>query len=190
MIKAIVFDCFGVLTTDTWRAFVDGLPPDADKQAARDLNHAYDAGMLTKDEFLKQVHAVTGHEPKQVETLLGNEIAKNAALLEYIRELKQNYKIGLLSNIGSSWITDTFLNADEQALFDEMVFSYKVGMTKPDPRIFELACSRLGVNPREAVMIDDIESYCASAADLGMKAVVYKNLDQCRADITDILAKI
>jgi putative hydrolase of the HAD superfamily len=91
------------------------------------------------------------------ESLLGNEIVKNDVLLDYIRELKKSYKIGMLSNVANNWIRDYFLTEDEQALFDEMIMSFEVGMTKPDPRIFLLACDRLRVGPHEAVLVDDVE---------------------------------
>jgi len=54
MIKAVIFDCFGVLTVDLWKEFVATLP-DEQKQAASDINHSYDRGELTEAEFMQQV---------------------------------------------------------------------------------------------------------------------------------------
>lgn len=187
MIKAIIFDCFGVLTTDTWRAFIDSLPPEADINLARELNHQLDAGLINREEFLTQVHEATGEYPEQVEKMLSSEVAKNTALLDYIRELKEHYAIGLISNIASNWIRDSFLAEEEQALFDEMIFSFEVGMTKPDPRIFMLACERLRVGAHEAVMIDDIESYVEAAKGEGMQGIVYQDLKQLKQDLKAIL---
>lgn len=188
MIKAIIFDCFGVLTTDTWRAFVDSLPETADILRARELNQQYDAGMLTKEEFLEQVQEATGHKPAQVEEMLDNEVTKNTPLLDYIRELRaKGFVIGLLSNIATPWITDAFLAPDEQELFDEMVFSFQVGITKPDPRIFMLTCERLRVGPHEAVLVDDIERHCTAAKGEGMQAIVYQDLRQLKSELEPIL---
>lgn len=189
MIKAIIFDCFGVLTTDTWQAFLDGLPETIDREPARQLNKAYDAGIIDKETFLAQVKVVTGRIPRQVENMLATEVVKNTALLSYIKELKQDYQIGLLSNVATSWITDSFLTPEEQALFDQMIFSYQVGMTKPDPRIFLLACERLRVAPKEAVMIDDIERYCESAKAEGLHAVTYHDLAQLKHQLGLILSQ-
>ncbi len=187
MIKAIIFDCFGVLTSDSWKEFCASLPEGPGLEKAHELNHAYDAGFITLREFAEGVHQATGKTPMQVEQLLDNEVSKNTALLEYISELKQNFKIGLLSNVGTNWIRDRFLTQSEQALFDDMVLSYEAGTTKPDPRIFELACSRLQIEPSAAVMIDDIERYCEAARDVGMKAVVYVDLQQLKQDLEPIL---
>jgi epoxide hydrolase-like predicted phosphatase len=186
-VQAIVFDCFGVLTADTWRAFCDSLPQGPAVGQARELNHQYDAGLITREAFLNGIYELTGRRPVEVEKLLDNEITKNTLLFDYIRELKQHYKIGLLSNVGTPWITDYFLTEQEQALFDEMVFSFQVGMTKPDPRIFQLVCERLQVEPAQAVMVDDIDRYCEAAREVGMKAVVYENFQQFRRDIAALL---
>jgi putative hydrolase of the HAD superfamily len=187
VIKAIIFDCFGVLTTDTWRAFVDSLPPEADITRARELNHQYDAGLISLTEFLDQVHEATGKSPQLVEQLLDKETTKNTQLLDYIQTLRPTYKIGLLSNIGTDWITESFLTADEQALFDDMVLSHTVGMTKPDPAIFRLACERLGIEPTETVMIDDVDMYCSAAREVGMQAIVYQGFQQLKRDLDQVL---
>lgn len=189
MIKAIIFDCFGVLTTDTWRAFVDSLPPEVNSTRARELNRQLDSGLITHAEFKYQIFELTGRAPIEVEKLLDNEVVKNTPLLEYIAELKnQGYKIGMLSNIASSWITDSLLTESEAELFDEMVLSYQVGMAKPDPRIFLLICEKLGVATTESVMIDDISGYCEAARTEGLSAVTYKDNAQLKADLTKILA--
>lgn len=187
MIQAIIFDCFGVLTTDNWRAFIDGLPEGIDIQQARSLNKAVDAGIITHDEFAAGVKDITGQTPPSIEKMLQQDIVKNNQLLAYIKELKSSYKIGLLSNISSNWIRDAFLTTEEQALFDDMIFSHEVGMTKPDPRIFELACEHLGVEPASAVMVDDIDVYCDAARELGMPAVTYENFGQFQTDLEAVL---
>src|SRR5947209_16125494 len=98
MTRAIIFDCFGVLTTDLWKEFVRSLPED-EREPARELNRAYDRGMLARTDFLREIKQVTGRQPHEVEKLLDDEIYKNTELLDYVRELKKDYKVGLLSNV-------------------------------------------------------------------------------------------
>jgi putative hydrolase of the HAD superfamily len=188
MIKAIIFDCFGVLTAGTWKAFMDSLPETADVEAARDLNRAYDAGIISKEEFLQGVKEATGHEPQQVEELLASDITKNIPLLDYIRDLRgRGYKIGMLSNIATNWIRDVFLTPEEGALFDDMVMSFEVGMVKPDPRLFRLACERLGAEPTEVVLVDDIDRYCVAAKAEGLQTVLYTDFKQTKQELENIL---
>lgn len=187
MIKAIFFDCFGVLATDIWLAFCDSLPAGADLQRASDLNKAFDRGMISHQEFIEGVEEATGQRPPDIEQLSAGELGKNTALLAYISELKQQYKISMISNISSDWITEELLTKEDQALFDDMVFSHKVGLTKPDPRIFELACERLGVRPEEAVMIDDRAGYVSAAIDTGLAGILYTNLADFKLELSRLL---
>lgn len=187
MTKAIIFDCFGVLTADTWHEFTMSLPADQAAQA-RSLNRAYDSGMISLQDFLTGVQDATGKKPKLVEEMLDKETSKNTALLSYIADLKNNYKISLVSNIGTNWIRESFLSPDEQALFDDIVLSFEVGMTKPDPAIYELACKRIGVEPTETIVIDDIERNCEVAKSIGMEAIQYQDFMSMKSQLENILA--
>lgn len=187
MIKAIIFDCFGVLTADSWHEFRLGLPREQQGPAS-DLNHQYGAGVIGKEEFLKSIAELTGKPKGEISKLIDNEQSKNLPLLEYIRELKQHYMIGLLSNVASNWIRDEFLTAEEQNLFDTFVFSFEEHITKPEARIYMIAVERLGVLPEECAYIDDIEEFALAARQVGMKAFVYKNLQQLKNELSPDLS--
>jgi FMN phosphatase YigB (HAD superfamily) len=102
-IKAIIFDCFGVITTDSWRAFVDGLPSEQ-VDDARYLNRQRDMGLIDNDTFMRDIKDLTGKAPLDVESQLQHEIVKNGALIDYIADLKKaGYKIGMISNIATNW---------------------------------------------------------------------------------------
>jgi HAD superfamily hydrolase (TIGR01509 family) len=186
MISAIIFDCFGVLTGDKWKEFVAALPYDQ-QQPARDLNHALDGGFITQVDFFKQIAALTGVVPERVESVINAEMHKNKPLLSFIRELKKSYKIGLLSNISSNWIIDTFLSPDEVTLFDDIVLSHTVGMTKPNPAIFRLAAKRLQCEPSQCTFIDDGELNCEAASQEGMQTIVYRDFIQFKREIESLL---
>ncbi len=182
--KALIFDCFGVLTTDVWREFLAKLPPDLQRPAS-DTNKAYDAGFVTTEEYLHQIEQITGVTPPMVESSPG--AAKNLELLEYIAQKKPDFKIGLLSNIGTDWITEHFLTRAEQQQFDVLVFSHHVGLAKPDPRIFEVMAERLQLEPSECLMVDDIEANSIGARIAGMQAVTYEDFEQAKRDIETII---
>ena len=187
MIKAIIFDCFGVLTTDIWLVFCEGLPATADINRARELNRAFDAGLLTHDEFFDQVEEATGKRPPDIDQMTSTEIIKNEELMTYIRALHGTYKLGILSNIFTDWLTREFLTADEQALFDDILLSYEVKLIKPDHRIFVLAYERLGVEPHEAVMIDDRPDFVEAARSTGMHGITFTDVASLKADLTALL---
>lgn len=189
MIKAIIFDCFGVLTKDWWREFCSTIPKGPALDRAHELNHQYDAGLISLKEFADQVAEATGREHKPIEDIFAHpEPEKNLVLLNYIRGLKPKYKIGMLSNVGTNWIRDYFLNGEESKLFDDFVLSFEVGVTKPNPKIFEIAAERLGVEPEEVVFTDDIDRYCVAAEAIGMKAIVYQDFNQFKAELEKLLS--
>lgn len=188
VIRAIIFDCFGVLTTDTWNVFLDSLPTGADIQAAREVHRQYDAGLISKNECTKQILNFTGQTFTELEDM-HTPVLKNVKLLEYIKTIKPNYKIGLLSNIGNDWVREEFLTRDEQQLFDQMVFSYEIGVNKPDERMYTTICERLGVQPNQAVMIDDKVGYCDAAQKLTMRAIVYRDFESMKTQLEAILTE-
>lgn len=155
--------------------------------AIRDLNRAFDSGFITHQDFFDGVTRLAGKRPPDIEELTEPPITKNVELLKYISTLTPKYKIGILSSISSDWITRVLLTPHDQALFDDMVLSYQVNLTKPDPKIFQLACDRLGVDPSEAVMIDDVESYVAAAKGIGMHGIVYKDLNEFKTELALLL---
>ncbi len=188
MINAIIFDCFGVLTvTELWKDFITSLPEEQRAEAS-ELNRAHDANRITLAEYRRAIHELTGHEPAVIETLTdSSKMQKNMRLFEYISSLKPTYKIGLLSNVGSDWVTDVFLSAEEQRLFDAIVLSHNVGLIKPDAAIFELIAEKLSVKPKECIFVDDGEHNCEGAKRVGMQAVVYEDFIQCKEEIERIL---
>jgi HAD superfamily hydrolase (TIGR01509 family) len=188
MVKAIIFDCFGVLTEDVWTAFCGRLDDRQAVQRAHELSHQRNKGFLSDEEFIEQVSEATGKSPTDIKATLYGGLTKNNALLDLIGHLHQTYRIGLLSNISSDWITQEFLTPKEQELFDTMVLSYEVGMTKPDPRIYLLTCERLRVAPKEALLIDDQPLYVEAARAEGLHGIVYEDMHSLKSQINELLA--
>ena len=73
-------------------------------------------------------------------------------------------------------------------LFDVIISSYNVRMKKPDPRIYQHTLEKLGIRPEEAVFIDDLEENVKGAEVVGIKGIVFKNSEQCRSDLDNILS--
>lgn len=188
-VKAIIFDCFGVLYRDSSRDFYEQqVPRYAElRPQLTDLNKMADYGLITQDEWFRQVADVTGFPLAQVREYIQSEQVRNQALLEYMQGLRPSYKVGLLSNIGIG-VMDQFFPPDERAqLFDTVVLSGEVGLIKPHPEIFHIAAERLGYAPGECVMIDDREDNCSGADAAGMQAIFYQDNHQLQQDLTLLL---
>jgi FMN phosphatase YigB (HAD superfamily) len=109
-------------------------------------------------------------------------------LIALIRSLRPRWQTALLSNHFSDLrqrLADEWAIADA---FDVIVISAEVGLTKPDPAIFQLTLDRLGVAPAEAVFIDDFRENIAAAAALGWRTIHFQHAAQARADLLALLA--
>lgn len=111
----------------------------------------------------------------------------NWELLHYIKGLHPRFKVGLLSNAWDDLRQTMHTRWDIDGLFDELIISAEVGMVKPDPRIFHLAVGRLGVQPDEAVFIDDISGNVEAARQQGLVAIQFLDNQQTMAELQLIL---
>jgi len=187
MIKAVIFDCFGVLTTDGWLPFVQKYFGD-DKlllQTAHDLNKQCDSRLLGYEEFVKKVSEMAHLEPYEARAEIQDNVA-NQPLFDYILSLKSKYKIGMLSNAASNWLQELF-SPEQVALFDEVVLSCDVGTTKPNERMYEMIAEKLGVEPSECVFTDDSERYVTGAKDVGMQGITYKEFASFKTQLDQLL---
>lgn len=182
VIEAVIFDCFGVLYVDAHESFAAEYPQVADE--LHDINRQSDYGMLTRTDYVEAVSRLTGETPTAVEQFVHGEHRLNAALVRLLqKELRPHYKIGLLSNIGQGWITDFFDTHQLHDLFDAVVLSGNEGITKPHPRIYEIASQRLGVAAERCLFIDDLEENCAGADAVGMRTIRYRDFAQLKRDL-------
>ena len=93
-------------------------------------------------------------------------------------------KTGLISN---SWGLGIYDRAPID-IFDEAVISGDVGLHKPQPEIYLLACERLGVEPADAVFVDDLRENCAGAEAVGMTALLHRSADETAPRLEELLS--
>ena len=93
--------------------------------------------------------------------------------VETLHELrKHGYRLGLIT-VCSEDVPEIWDETPFAGLFDSTVFSCAVGLRKPDPRIYRLACEELGVEPREAMFVGDgANDELGGAERVGMHAVL------------------
>ncbi|MFC4291015.1 HAD-IA family hydrolase [Sphingorhabdus arenilitoris] len=77
--------------------------------------------------------------------------------------------------------------ADIMQRFDHVIESSKVGVRKPDPRIYQMMCEALDVAPAQCIYLDDLGINCKPAAALGMAAIKVTSGEQALADLFALL---
>jgi putative hydrolase of the HAD superfamily len=105
------------------------------------------------------------------------------------------YKTACLTNnmVGGDGVTDRPANSREAEIdaimerFDAIVESSKVGVRKPEPRFYEIACDMLAVSPDECVFLDDLGINLKPAAAMGMRTIKVSRADQAIDDLESIL---
>lgn len=184
MIKAVIFDFFGVFLPDVslrWYHDVIGEPPSA---AFFEICHRSDCGELSREAFYREVAVLTGKTPAQVKAGIEALFIIDTALIEDVRRLHRHYRTAILSNATNEWVDETLQRYRMTGLFDEIVLSAQVGLVKPEPEIFALTLRHLAVESTEAIFIDDREANVAAARDFGMEAVLFVDREQLRQQLT------
>lgn len=188
MIKAIIFDCFGVLTSEGWLPLCDeyfGANP-VQLGLANDTMKQLDAGLIGYKEFANRIAGLAETTPEVVLRRLDDNVP-DAALFAYIaRKLRPRYKLGLLSNAGQDWLSEIF--ASEQiSLFDVICLSFVTGYVKPDEYAFTDIAAKLEVDAEECIFVDDQPRYVEGAERVGMRGVLYQGFGQFKRDLEALL---
>ena len=95
----------------------------------------------------------------------------DTALMAYVERLASSYRLAIISNSGDGARREEERRFGLSRLFDPIIYSHEVGVAKPDPAIWALACELIGVAPGETVFVDDAPANVASATEFGIHAI-------------------
>lgn len=186
-IRAVIFDCFGVLYTGSLVELANRCQTESDVKAFYDLTRAADHGFVARKDYIKQVTELTHLTAQEVVAVMDSAQLRSSGVFEYARELKKRgYKVAVLSNIGRDTIQKLF-NDNDYELFDEIIASGDIGVTKPHLTAYDRALDRLQVLPQEAIMIDDSFANVSGAVEAGMHGVVFTSLVTMKNDVEALL---
>lgn len=209
-VTAVIFDFGGVITASPFEAFnrletERGLPhdfvrrvnaADPDGNAWAKFERAEIDGAAFDSLFAAEARAL-GHELEGSAVLAVLAGAVRPAMVAALDMLKaKGFTLGCITNNvpsgkGAGMAQSETKAAEVAAImarFDHIIESSKVGVRKPDPRIYRMMCDALGVAPEQCVYLDDLGINCKPAAALGMQAIKVTSGEQALADLGDILA--
>jgi len=186
MIKAIIFDFFGVIRTDAYIAWLqkNNIPHES---AYFDASYQQDMGKSTSEEFFARLSQLQGRSVTKEEMDIGATV--DEAVVAIVENLKQQYKLALLSNSAGS-VRRLLQEHDLEQYFDEVIISSEVGMVKPSAEIFQLTMDRLGVTASEAIFIDDNAGHVQAAEKLGIKSILFVSAEQLTRDLASVGVKV
>ena len=202
MVEAVIFDFGGVMTTSPFEAFARfererGYPADIirNTNAANHLENAWakferaEIDLDTFDRlFAGESRALGGAavSGREVLPLLAGDLRPE--MVEALRRIKSECKTGCITNnlpanaIGSQ-SGRSFYVAEVMALFDHVIESAKIGLRKPDPRIYQMMIEALGVNPADCVYLDDLGVNLKPARALGMTTIKVVSASQAITEL-------
>ena len=208
LINVVLFDFGGVVTTSPFEAFARyekdvGAPPDSIRRinSTNSDDNAWakmERSEVSTAEFCKLFEAEAAElglelsGQKVLECLSGTVRPQMVRALEILRTRS---RIGCITNNMKSGHGTGMSRTSEQAasiaqimeMFEVVVESAKVGLRKPDVRIYEMACSELGVEPRNCAYLDDLGINCKPAASLGMVAIKVVDPDVALNDLEKVV---
>ena len=196
-VKGLLVDFGGVLTSnvfDSFREFCEdeGIDPNSVKTLFREnpealgLVRSLEVGDISEEDFSREFGGLLGIEDRDdlVNRMFGH-IRPDEEMVEAVRRARAaGVRTGLLSN---SMGAGRYDRSAFPELFDGVVISGEVGMHKPQPEIFELACERVGLAPADCVFVDDLRENCEGAEAIGMTALLHRGADTTLPELERLL---
>ncbi len=180
---AVLWDFGGVITSSPFDAFgryerANALPDGFLRRlnaANPDTNAwaALERGEIDLDTFVErfegEADAAGGKvDARAVVSVLGGDVRPE--MVEAVRRCQEHAKTALLTNnflVGEGTVD----YGPVVGYFDVIIESARVGCRKPDPRFYLAACARLGIEPGDAVFLDDLGVNLKPARAMGMRTI-------------------
>ncbi len=204
-VAAVIWDFGGVITSSPFEAFnryeeERGLPRDFIRRINATNPHDNAWALFERNEIDAAAFDIKFHEEA---TALGHPVRGadilprlsgdvRPRMVAALKQCKQHFKVGCITNnvqtghgAGMSGTSEKAAQVSAvMALFDAVIESSKAGVRKPDPRIYEMMCELLAVDPARCVYLDDLGINCKPAAMLGMRAIKVSDVDQALAELS------
>jgi len=151
--------------------------------------HRASTGQILEDDHWQAVAEKLGVSRAEADQIIEQFFSgdrPDLALADFLRNLRPEYRVCLISNAWSG--LRAFITRQKfDDIFDAMVISAEVGLTKPDPRIYRLALSKLGALPAESVFIDDVAINVEAARSIGMAGILFTQPPKVMEELEQIL---
>lgn len=151
-------------------------------------------GQLSDAEVSTELAALFGMNEAQRQQFIAereqqSRYVPNRALIAFLNSLTPRYRLATLSNDwpGGREYNERHYRLSQILHAEAMLYSYEEGLMKPAAAIYRLACSRLRVEPQEAVFVDNLAASVEGACTAGLAVVLYTSAEQTICDLTQLL---
>jgi len=202
-IRAVVFDLGGVLERiDDFDAVVAAAWHERLAMTAEEFRVALDAvdpvklsetGQMSEAEWLARCAARLGLSPDQQREFASDvwdwycgELDEE--LMAFACALRSRVRTAIISNSVDGARREELTRYALDETFDPIIYSHEVGLAKPDPAIFKLACSLMDVAPTDVIFVDDVPGHVTAARGLGIHGIAHRSTPETIAEIHSLLA--
>lgn len=169
---------------------ITGLPADKLDALYWADRHAFDEGKLNGHTYWQAIVRQAGLNlsPAAIEELIHWDarlwMSLNPPMLAWAEALRaRGIRTAILSNMGDTALREMEREFDWLARFDVLVWSYQLGIAKPDPAIYRYTLEKLGTRPEKTLFIDDRQVNVDAAAALGINGLVFTTVENLRSDL-------
>jgi len=207
-IRAVLWDFGGVLTTSPFAAFTlyekaNGLPKDFIRSVNAKNSNSNAWAMMERNEVSHEEfcylfeaetraagHAINGGD---ILPLLSGEI--QTEMVTALKVVAKSYKTACLTNNMRTGHGPSMSENSSKAthiseimqIFGWIIESSQIGIRKPEPRFYEIACEKLEIEPSEAVFLDDLGVNLKPARAMGMTTIKVADPNQAIKDLEIVL---
>ena len=176
MDKVILFDFFGVISSEVSPIFFKRYFNEEDAKIVKEeIMSKGDKGELSEEEIYDLIAKRVNITPLKVKEDFKELIHINNELVSYIRELKKEYKVYLLSNAISSFLRRILEENNLYELFTKVYISSEIKLIKPYKEFFDYVIEKENLDPTSCIMIDDNKKNIEGAISCKLKGVVFTN---------------
>jgi epoxide hydrolase-like predicted phosphatase len=197
-IRAVAFDVGGVLTRvgrssdfeETWQERLGMTQAEFGQAlACVDPDGLAYTGRLSETQFKARLSTALRLSAMQADEFMAGLCGElDADLFTYAANLRPRYNTAILSDAIDGARREHQARYGFEQLVDVIIYSYEVGLAKPDPRVYRLLCDRLAVPPGEVVFLDDRPENVKGACELGIHGLLHESTAQSIKAVDALLA--
>lgn len=176
MEKVILFDFFGVISSEVSPIFFKRYFNEEEAKIVKEeIMSKGDKGELSEEEIYDLIAKRVNETPLKVKEDFKKLIHINYELVNYIKELKKEYRIYLLSNAVSSFLRRILKENNLYELFNEVYISGEIKLIKPYKEYFNYVIEKEDLDPSMCIMIDDNKKNIEGAISCNLNGIVFTN---------------
>ena len=186
--SVILFDFFGVISSEIapfW--FARHFDSESAIRLKADIFVPADLGLISEEDTYIKMQELSGIPKEKIKEDFYSLVNINTELLSHIKQLREKYKVYIISNASASFLRNILKSYSLYEYFDGIFISAEMKLAKPSPDYFTKVLSDIKISAEDAVMTDDNPKNVAAAESVGIQGIVFNNTEDFITKLYKIL---